>query len=607
LRALRAAVLSAALVSVLVAGDAAAAPSEPISSSGRWLTDAQGRVVVFHGVNMVTKRAPHLPSDSGFGADDAAYLASEGFNTVRLGFGYGAIEPAPDSYDSAFLSAIADEAQVAAGQGLYVLADVHQDQYTDRYRGNGMPDWMALDDGQPNTNQAFPFGYFSANPALVRAFDNFWANVDGPDGDPLQEHYAEGLRLLGAEMAGNSGLLGYDLFNEPYPGSQVVACSNPSGCAGPGEFDATLLSDFTDRAIGGLRAGDRRHLAFYEPNLFFDFAKPTGHRDPVDANTALSFHNYCFSEAAGGSTVGCDAEEARTFDYALAHSAATGSPPLMTEFGATNDPAVMERLAAAADRKMTGWHYWTYSNVFAGNDSPATSLILDLDQPPTPGNIKQPAMDVLARPYPQVVAGTPTSWSFAPASKVFDLSYSTTAPGGAALSDPGSAASTSEIALPARHYPSGYAVQVLGGQVTSMPGARTLTVQPCAGSPDVKVTVAPGPGAATAGCAARCATLLRPVKKRKRVLGTAAGEWILGSKRPERLVALEGDDCLSGKGGRDRLAGGDGDDTLKGGTGRNILVCGPGADVAIAAARDKVSRTCEKVFRKKGPNSRSPS
>ena len=58
------------------------------NSSGRWMIDAQGRVVVLHGVNMVTKRAPNLPSDVGFGADDAAYLSSEGFNTrparVRL-------------------------------------------------------------------------------------------------------------------------------------------------------------------------------------------------------------------------------------------------------------------------------------------------------------------------------------------------------------------------------------------------------------------------------------------------------------------------------------------------------------------------------------------
>ena len=71
----------------------------------------------------------------------------------------------------------------------------------------------------------------------------------------------------------------------------------------------------------------------------------------------------------------------------------------------------MQRLADMADRNMVGWHYWTYSNIFGGNDFPGTSLIEDLDLPPTADNIKQPAIDALARPYPQVVAGTPKSWS----------------------------------------------------------------------------------------------------------------------------------------------------------------------------------------------------
>lgn len=591
-------------LAVIPAAQAAAAPSEPIESSGRWLVDSQGRVVVLHGVNMVTKRTPNLPSDVGWGADDAAYLSSEGFNSVRLGFGYAAIEPAPDTYDQAFLSALADEAQVAGDNGLFVLADVHQDQFTDRYRGNGLPDWMADDDGLANTNQPFPLGYFG-NPALQRAFDNFWANVDAPDGDPLQSHYAEGLRRLAAELAGNSRLLGYDVFNEPWPGTNWGPCYQDDACAGPGEFDATLLSDFTDRAVAGIRAGDPGGLAFYEPNLNFDYGRPTGHRNPADPNTALSFHNYCFNEGAGGGTAGCDAEEQRTFANALAHSAATGSAPLMTEFGATDSTATMERLAAAADRSMVGWHYWTYSNVFAGADNPATSLILDLDQPPSPANIKQPAMDVLARPYPQVVAGTPTSWSFEPGSKTFKLAYSTAGPKGTAFSDPAQAASTSEIALPARHYPSGYAVEIDGGQVTSQPGARTLTVQPCAGAADVTVTVAPS-GTADNGCApSRCPTLARPGKKaRRNISGTAAGERILGSGRPEKLRGRAGDDCVFGRGGPDVVSGGPGNDTLKGGRGLDVLKCGKGRDRAFASRSDRVAKSCERVQRGKSGKKR---
>ena len=60
--------------------------------------------------------------------------------------------------------------------------------------GNGMPAWATLTDGLPNPDAPFPT-YYIQNPALQRAFDNFWANKAGPDGVPLQTHYAEAMRV----------------------------------------------------------------------------------------------------------------------------------------------------------------------------------------------------------------------------------------------------------------------------------------------------------------------------------------------------------------------------------------------------------------------------
>jgi Ca2+-binding RTX toxin-like protein len=82
---------------------------------------------VLHGANVVAKGSPYLPSDAGFGSDDAEYLVSEGFNTIRYGVDYAAIEPTPDGYDTAFLQALAAEAEAVGRSGLFVLADVHQD------------------------------------------------------------------------------------------------------------------------------------------------------------------------------------------------------------------------------------------------------------------------------------------------------------------------------------------------------------------------------------------------------------------------------------------------------------------------------------------------
>ena len=51
----------------LVAAPAAAQPRPPLGHAGRWITDADGRVVILHGVNMVYKVPPYAPDAIGFG------------------------------------------------------------------------------------------------------------------------------------------------------------------------------------------------------------------------------------------------------------------------------------------------------------------------------------------------------------------------------------------------------------------------------------------------------------------------------------------------------------------------------------------------------------
>ncbi|MEO9220890.1 MAG: endoglycoceramidase, partial [Mycobacteriaceae bacterium] len=99
-RARAVSVVAAALCALpmLVAGSAAAQPAAaqpaddaptpllsadgPFTSAGRWITDAQGRVFITSGINMVNKRAPYAPDAIGFDDDDAAFLAANGFDSV---------------------------------------------------------------------------------------------------------------------------------------------------------------------------------------------------------------------------------------------------------------------------------------------------------------------------------------------------------------------------------------------------------------------------------------------------------------------------------------------------------------------------------------------
>ena len=98
--------------------------------------------------------------------------------------------------------------------------------------------------------------------------------------------------------------------------------------------------------------------------------------------------------------------------------------------------------------------------------------MLDPAKPPTGANLKTVTLDQLVRPYPQVVAGTPESWSYADGT--FKARWT-------------AGKGESEIVLPARVYPKGYAAQVQGGSITSAKGDRLLRVTACA--PEVAVTV----------------------------------------------------------------------------------------------------------------------
>ena len=47
-------------------------------------------------------------------------------------------------------------------------------------------------------------------------------------------------------------IVGYDLFNEPWPGTGWQACANPAGCP-PGGFDQTALTAFFNRTVAAVR------------------------------------------------------------------------------------------------------------------------------------------------------------------------------------------------------------------------------------------------------------------------------------------------------------------------------------------------------------------
>jgi endoglycosylceramidase len=205
---------------ILVPALCAAAQASPLprlGHRGRWITDALGRAVIVHGINMVDKRPPYYPGAVGFGDDDAAFLARIGFNAVRIGVIWKAVEPRPGVYDDRYLARIAATVTALARHGVYSLLDFHQDMYNELFQGEGAPAWAIEDDGlPPAARRGFP-GNYETMPALQHAYDHFWANSPGPGGVGLETRYAAAWRHVARRFAGLPSVLGYELFNEPFP------------------------------------------------------------------------------------------------------------------------------------------------------------------------------------------------------------------------------------------------------------------------------------------------------------------------------------------------------------------------------------------------------
>ena len=483
---------------------AAAAPSPPLSQHGRWLTDSEGRVALLHGVNMVYKRRPYHPSAIGFDGDDAAFLRREGFNTVRLGVIYAGVEPQKASYDDGYLAAIARTADLLTRERIFWQLDFHQDLYNERYQGEGWPDWAVRDDGLPaEPKTGFP-GNYVAMPALSRAFDHFWANsppVSGGAG--LQDYYANAWRHVANRFKGEAYLMGYDLMNEPWPGSAWPTCANPAGCP---VFDEQSLTPFSRRTTNRIREVDSRNVVWYEPNVIFNNGPMTHHGD-TGTRAGMSFHVYCLTDTNSPSpfdpaqSAQCgSASEELPFQRAEEQSARTGDALLLSEFGATDDLEQIDRVIEKAERHMVSWQYWHYCQC----DDPTTvgvgptqAVVIDPRRSPSGDNLKSDKLEVLSRAYPQAIAGTPIRYDFDRGRRSFELEYSTARVGGGTLSP----YADTQIFVPRRHFP-GYDVVTQGGEPSSATNAEELTVRNCPGRPRVKVTLVRGSGRVFADCRA---------------------------------------------------------------------------------------------------------
>ncbi|MGD0556144.1 MAG: cellulase family glycosylhydrolase [Streptosporangiaceae bacterium] len=468
-------------------------PVAPIGHAGRWITDGDGRVLVVSGVNMVNKITPYTPAADGFDSTDGTFLADNGLSAVRIGVLWEALEPSPGVFNDAYLASIEQTVDMLGSEGIVSLLDFHQDMYNEEFQGEGEPAW-SIDD---NDDVLFPLLGFSANyfllPALQATYDNFWDNAT-VDGEGLWDWYSGAVAHVAAYFDNNPYVLGYDLFNEPSPGSDIYSCLLATdGCPS----DDAVLTKFYTTVTDAVRQVNTKSLLFDEPWLTFDTGTPSSLGSTGDSETGFSFHDYCpFDAVSTELDFACPSYNSSVFTNADDVSDNTGDALLMTEFGATDDASILSDVVADAASAKVGWLEWA----FCYCDDPTTSstsegLVSDVADPS--GSVNTSMLDALAVPHPDLVSGTPESYGYDTSTSVFSLTYSTER-----ADDTGAfaAGSVTSVSVPSVQYPSGYAVSVTGGEVVSTGGV--LEVASCSGATSVSVTVSPGTGT-SGSCLAR--------------------------------------------------------------------------------------------------------
>ena len=535
---------SLALVVLLVwsgSGSVGAASSSPVNSGpvapvsapgGSFLRDGQGRVVLMHGVDLMDKLSPYEIVTSGTGVNvltntEAASIASDGFDVVRLGIFWKGLEPGtapmndpaictpgkpevagPGQFNAKVfntsMTKLEQTISLLARHGIYSLVDMHQDAMNEVFAGEGFPDWAVCTDGiKPVAyRNVAAWGVNQIDPGQAQAQGHFWTNdVVGN----LQGAYDQIWAKVASRLSGNPWVIGYDPFNEPY---------SPSILLHPGQnaaFDAQVQCFYGGRAHPGMTQSgqritdcppddpetgviptiehvDHRHAVFFEPDTTVSSRVPNHIGAMNFPRLVYNFHNYCplhvpnGPEAPDYSQVCPPAEEQLFTDSARDRSndASPAQPHglawFLTEFGATTDAADIGRIVADADANLVGWMYWQwlyYEDPTGSHDSGLW--------PPGPATSAQ--LDVLSETYAQAIAGTPTSMNFDPSTAVFHLSYRV---------DHAVTAPTVIFVPVSRHYPDGYCTKVTGGRATSSAGATRLVVTNDSSASTVDVTVTPG-------------------------------------------------------------------------------------------------------------------
>lgn len=417
--------------------------------SGDRFVNERGEQVIFNGINLVEKDPANDMITPG---GDQLYeqLAAHGFNLIRFGIYWNKVEPAPGQIDMAYLGRVAAQIQLAARHELYVFLDMHQDLYAAKW-GDGAPDGAVQDDGLAfNRSGLWSDSYF-ISPGLHHAQDHFWANDPASDGVGLTDHYLHAWQAIAKYFLEADNVIGFDLMNEPFPGSQaqeivqavlgyagqrfqvtpdqlmamwlddtakqkllaqlnegdtysaVLQAMTPAVQA----FETQTLNPFYEKMAAGLHDLLNGKALFLESSVFTNIGVPSALTFTADDSLVYAPHAYDLVVDTNHFENYSTARLDHSLKVIRATQEKAGVPVVLGEWGAYFDQpetkAISEFHIQHIEADQWSQTYWSYYPEF----------------------FTSPTAAVLDRPYPQAINGELRRYRYDPATQQFELAFKT--------------------------------------------------------------------------------------------------------------------------------------------------------------------------------------
>jgi len=312
-------------------------------SAERRIVDEQGRTVLLRGFNSDTLleagvRHAHLDET------DANLMQRAGFDVVRLPIAWSRIEPTRGSIDTGYLDEVERTVVMLNRSHLYVVLDMHFVDWGPRFGGTGAPRWAALPLVPDLPWWPSEEWRKQLSPAQAAAYTYFWISPD------WQSDFELVWRAVAARFRDDSGVVGYDIYNEPHP------LPIP-----PRLFELHWMWPLYARTIEQIGHVDPNHLFVVEGVLFADVGTTIAQLDAP--NVVYSPHFYTGSLVPpdfNGDRGSLD----RRIDDQAREAAAVPAPMWPGELGIDHNKAYAAQWADAAldayDDRGVGWAWWQW-------------------------------------------------------------------------------------------------------------------------------------------------------------------------------------------------------------------------------------------------------